>query len=185
MLKEHKLAEWAGERKVTTDLTPRVAADAEFRRVRATLYMACFVETIPRRLGGSADRLDLRLDKKAARQVQSCYLGLWQEHERFGTDNEYPAPAWNHRTERLKFGLAANSLQRRAGAIVEWLPWTSQRIVDLELRLAVLATIALRDDELAWGWCYCSMVEREASEIRRIRKGLEHEGTPTGKRETK
>lgn len=171
-LKTEMLDEWARGGKAAPEMTIHIAADADFRRVRSTMHMACYSEQIPRRLGQTATADDLRRDKRSARQVQTIYLALWRQHAEI-TDEYFPPPEFKSKRDREKFGREeSGTLARRAGAIVDWQPWCEQRVRELELRCCLLADLAVREGQREWGWTYCFMIQREAEGLARIANEL-------------
>lgn len=146
-------------------------AMSEIKRVKRLTFMATYAAQVPRRLGPDATPQELTVDKRTANRVGHTYLRLWQ----WLVVERGPMPAWDlpdafHPPDdwRATLKLAASDQDaRRAGASVEWRPWWTDLRPRLLGRRAGVATFALREGHLDWGYRLVTGLSRELSWVER------------------
>jgi hypothetical protein len=174
--------------------TYEAIARAEAQRVRKNAFIAAVAAEIPRRLGEHADSFDLAGDRYLSKGIAHIYYTLWRRltaaknaplRAEDMTEEElqvlYPPADW----DLLKTRAAAHDEARRLGRTVIWEAWWNELHPRLLARRRAIATFALKQDLLSWGYRVVSGI---TSEIDWVETKFEHyqlryvflpdEGTP-------
>jgi hypothetical protein len=124
---------------------------AEVERISRALAVVLYTSTIPRRLGGDATDQDLIMDKKHARRaahaLRQSLLGWTKKVVMPTIDDEI----------------------RREGAQLMWVPFRDAHLAEVQIRLRVVATWAVRSGDARWGK---SAVTNLSNELRWVEYAL-------------
>lgn len=140
--------------------TTEALARAEVVRLRKHAFMGCIAAETPRRLGEDAESIDLAGDKFLSKGIANIYWSLWRRmvtakhaplpHEELGEDEQglYPPSTWQIlHSKAMSFGDA-----KQQGRTVLWDRWWEELHPRLLARRRALATFALRNDRMDWGY---------------------------------
>jgi hypothetical protein len=119
---------------IPPEITPGQLGSAEVERIARTLSVVRIAGTIPRRLGGLASDHELAVDRKRTKRVAHALnqsLNAWRPSNHHFTFNE--------------------EVLRREGAQLEWSSFAADHRTDVQSSLRVVATWAIRNNELRWG----------------------------------
>jgi len=113
--------------------TSQQLASSEAERIAYQLALVLVASSIPRRLGGDADREELALDKKRCRRVAHALdqsLHSWDRRPKFTFDEE---------------------VVRIHGAQLDWLEFAADHALRIDASRRLVATWSIRNSELRWG----------------------------------
>lgn len=138
----------------------------EVKRLARSAGMARVAVEVPRRLGGEATGYELAADKKLSKQITHVYFTLWTRIVRADhaslplelcPDELVPPRNW----KALYAHAVADDETRRQGTTVIWDDWWGELAPRLHARRMVLATVALKRDDVAWGYRMITSVTDE------------------------
>lgn len=115
------------------ETTAQGLAREEIARLARQVAIVRVAGSIPRRLGAEAERQELSLDHKRAKRVAHALgqsLNAWTSKPRVDLNEE---------------------VIRREGAQLEWEVFAAEHRTAISTSLRVIATWAIRNDELRWG----------------------------------
>jgi hypothetical protein len=135
-------------------------ARVEARRVRGNALMACVASETARRLGAEAESVNLAGDRYLSKGIANVYFTCWRRLtvaknapllvEELGEEEQhlYPPQDWKalHRLAVL------NDEATRAGRTVIWDRWWQELRPRLLARRTAIATFALRESQMSWGY---------------------------------
>jgi hypothetical protein len=129
----------------------------EAKRLARSAGLARVAIEVPRRLGGDANGYELAADKKLSKRITHVYFTLWT---RLVRSPHAPLPLElcpvelvPPRNWKALYTLAvADDDIRRIGTTVLWEDWWNELAPRLHARRMVLATMALKRDEIDWGY---------------------------------
>lgn len=129
----------------------------EAKRICKFGLVACYAAEFPRRLGVEASGLDLAADKRLSRRIAYVYLGLWK---RYTMSTHAPLPLEECPPDLVPPGTwrsyhaqaASEDDVRRKGASVVWESWWEDVRPRLLARRMMMATYAIYQNELNWGY---------------------------------
>jgi hypothetical protein len=141
----------------------------EINRLRRAAYIGAVAAEVPRRLGEGAESIDLAGDRFLSKRIANAYWTLWRrmttaKHaplpvEELGENEQdlYPPDTW-----RLLHARAASDIEaRRMGRTVLWDRWWEESKPRLLARRRAIATFAVRDDRLSWGYRVVTSINNE------------------------
>lgn len=144
-------------------------ARAEVKRVQRVAYIGAVAAEIPRRLGGGAESIDLAGDRFLSKRIANVYWTCWRrlttaknaplrsEELDESEQDLYPPSVWS----LLHARAAADDEARRAGRTVMWDRWWRDARPRLLGRRRALATFALKEEQLSWGFRIVSGISNE------------------------
>jgi hypothetical protein len=129
----------------------------EAKRLAKAAGQARVASEVPRRLGGDVNGYELAADKKLSKRITHVYFSLWTRlirapHASLPLE-ACPVELVPPRNWKALYTLAvADDEIRRAGTTVIWDDWWDELAPRLHARRMVLATVALKRNEVAWGY---------------------------------
>lgn len=135
-------------------------ARVEVKRLMKHAYMGCVAAETPRRLGEDAESIDLAGDKFLSKGIANIYWSLWRRlvtakhaplpQEELAEDEQhlYPPSDWTI----LHAKAMSYEEAKRLGRTVLWDRWWEELKPRLIARRRALATYALRNERMDWGY---------------------------------
>lgn len=154
------------------DWSERSITIAEVRRLRRGALMGCFAAQIPRRVG-EGNSNNLAADKFISKSIGYTYWTLWKrmviaKHAPLrGEDLSeeemylYPPDSWN----LLRVRAYDSEEIRQAAMTVIWVTWWDELRPRLRARQKAIATFALREGNISWGYRILTSMDSEISWI--------------------
>jgi hypothetical protein len=140
----------------------------EVKRLRSNAMMGCYAAQIPRRLGEASSN-DLAADKFMSKAIGHTYWQLWKRMvtarnaplraEELADDEMYLYPPHDWQLLRVR-AMDVDSV-RQLAATVRWTDWWEELRPRLRARERAIATFALKNGNMGWGYRIVSSIENE------------------------